>query len=65
MLLGSSEHRDSVPEEEWEGTWQTRNASPPIVLAMCNYPAGIKVVVTFLFEKDLKYRVGACPNASL
>lgn len=55
MLLGQCEHRSSVPDEEWEGTQQIRNISPLIVLAMCKYPAGIKVVVTFLFEKDLKY----------
>lgn len=65
VLLGSSEHGNSAPEEEWEGRWQTRNASPLIVLAMCTYPAGIKVVVTSPFEKDLKYWMGACPNASL
>lgn len=48
-LLGWSEHKDSVPEEEWERPGQTRNAPSLIGLAVCKYPAGIKGAVTFPF----------------
>lgn len=45
VLLGLCEHRSSVPEEGWKGTWQARNSLSLIVLATCKYPAGIKVEV--------------------